>query len=87
MRPRSSHPDRIDLSRIVRALGGEVRRHLDTTRGFPTHHRVTAALARRIRRRLSHPDPRVRAKALDLLRRRILGRAPSPPNWSQTVKL
>lgn len=87
MRARAAHPDRVDLSRIARALGGEVRRHLDTTRGFPTHHRVTPALARRIRRRLSHPDPRRRAKALDLLRRRILGRPPSPPIWSQAVKL
>ena len=86
MRRRASHPDLVDLSRIARALGGEVRRHLDTSHGFPTHHRITTAFARRVRRQLRDPDPRARLLALAALRVRILGRPPSPPTWVQSTQ-
>lgn len=87
MRGRASYPGRVDLSRLLRALGGEVRRHLDTTRGFPTHHRVTPKLAGRVRRKLKSPDPGVRARAIATLQRRILGRPPARPYWAAPVTL
>ncbi len=81
MRARASEPARLDLSRLCRRLGGEVRRHLDTSPGFPVHHRAPAKLLRRLKRQLADPDPRIRARALAKLRRRILGRDPAPPSW------
>lgn len=68
-------PRPIDLSRYVRALGREARRHLDTSPGYPTHHRVSSALLRRVRRALKSPVAGVRAAAIDRLRRRIVGAA------------
>lgn len=69
---------RVDLSRYVRALGWEVRPHLDTSRGFPTHHRVKPGHLRRLRLALKSPHAATRASAVAELRRRILGREPSP---------
>ena len=81
MRARPSRPARADLSRLCRLLGGEVRRHLDTSPGFPVHHRAPAEIIRRVKAQLRNPDPKARARALAKLRRRILGRTPNPPHW------
>lgn len=85
MRARADNPARMDLSRLSRLLGGEVRRHLDTSPGYPIHHRAPAELIRRVRAQLKHPDPTIRARALAKLRRRILGHTPHPPHWRDTT--
>lgn len=82
MRARPSRPADFDLSRIARRLGGEVRARLDRSAGYPTHPAVTPSIVAELRRYLSHPNPVVRDLALDALRRRILGRAPSPRDWT-----
>lgn len=81
MRARRGHPRVADLSRLVRQLGGEVRARLCTARGYPTHPRVTPEAIRELRPYLRSPDPADRGLALDVLRRLILGRAPSRRHW------
>lgn len=66
----------VDLSRFVRALGRDVRRHLDTSPGYPTHHSIGPAELRKVRRLLKSQRAGDRTDAIATLRRRILGRDP-----------
>ncbi len=72
------HSRAVDLSRFVRALGRDVRRQLDTSPGYPTHHHVTPAALRKLRKALKNPSPAARAAAIARMRSRILGGHPAP---------